>query len=66
MIGVNQQVTVKTADGPRRQGIVLAAEVFNEGTMYLVALETYPQGVWFFNERQCSEGTFVEPLANEK
>ncbi|MGP2959361.1 protein DsrB, partial [Serratia bockelmannii] len=47
---VNDRVTVKTDGGPRREGVILAVEVFNEGTMYLVSLDDYPAGVWFFNE----------------
>ena len=47
---VNDRVTVKTDGGPRRPGVVLAIEEFNEGTMYLVSLEDYPLGIWFFNE----------------
>lgn len=47
---VNDRVTVKTDGGPRRSGVVLAIESFSEGTMYLVALEDYPLGIWFFNE----------------
>jgi hypothetical protein len=39
---VNDRVTVKTDGGPRRPGVVLAVEQFNEGTMYLVSLEDYP------------------------
>lgn len=58
---VNQQVTVKTDGGPRRVGTVLAVEEFNEGTMYLVALEDYPLGIWFFNESGHNDGIFVEP-----
>lgn len=44
---VNDRVTVKTDGGPRRSGVVLAIESFSEGTMYLVALEDYPLGIWF-------------------
>ena len=47
---VNDRVTVKTDGGPRRPGVVLAVEEFSEGTMYLVSLEDYPLGIWFFNE----------------
>lgn len=47
---VNDRVTVKTDGGPRRSGVVLAIESFSEGTMYLVSLEDYPTGIWFFNE----------------
>ena len=45
---VNDRVTVKTDGGPRRSGVVLAIESFSEGTMYIVALEDYPLGIWFF------------------
>jgi hypothetical protein len=58
---VQDRVTVKTDGGPRREGVILAVEEFNEGTMYLVALEDYPAGVWFFNEIDSRDGTFVEP-----
>lgn len=58
---INDRVTVKTDGGPRREGVILAVEVFNEGTMYLVSLEDYPTGVWFFNEIDSRDGTFVEP-----
>lgn len=57
---VNDLVTVKTDGGPRREGVVLEVEVFSEGTMYLVSLEDYPAGVWFFNELDSRDGTFVE------
>ncbi len=59
---VNDRVSVKTDGGPRRKGTVLAVEDFNEGTMYLVALEDYPLGIWFFNEVGHDDGIFVEPL----
>ncbi|XCW69063.1 protein DsrB [Kosakonia cowanii] len=39
---------------------MLAVEAFNEGTMYLVALEDYPLGIWFFNEKDHPDGVFVE------
>ena len=58
---VNERVTVKTDGGPRRQGTVLAVEEFSEGTMFLVALEDYPLGIWFFNESSHEDGIFVEP-----
>jgi hypothetical protein len=57
---VNDLVTVKTDGGPRRKGTILEIETFNEGTMYLVSLEDYPGGVWFFNEIGNHEGIFVE------
>lgn len=49
---VNDRVTVKTDGGPRRSGVVLAIESFSEGTMYLVSLEDYPLGIWFFLTKQ--------------
>ncbi|WP_455818108.1 protein DsrB [Pseudomonas cerasi] len=58
---VNERVTVKTDGGPRREGTVLAVEDFSEGTMFLVALEEYPLGIWFFNEVGHDDGIFVEP-----
>ncbi|CAK9885304.1 MAG: Protein DsrB [Candidatus Erwinia impunctatus] len=59
---INDQVTVKTDGGPRREGRILAIEEFSEGTMFLISLATYPAGVWFFNEMGHPDGTFVEPL----
>lgn len=58
---VNERVTVKTDGGPRREGTILAVEDFSEGTMFLVALEDYPLGIWFFNEVGHDDGIFVEP-----
>ncbi|EAW4982241.1 protein DsrB [Salmonella enterica] len=60
MMKVNDRVTVKTDGGPRRPGVVLAVEEFSEGTMYLVSLEDYPLGIWFFNESGHQDGFFVE------
>ena len=57
---VNDRVTVKTDGGPRRPGVVLAVEEFSEGTMYLVSLEDYLLGIWFFNEAGHQDGIFVE------
>ncbi|ATA24418.1 hypothetical protein BIY26_22075 [Brenneria goodwinii] len=57
---VNDLVTVKTDGRARREGVILAVEEFQEGTMYLVSLEDYPAGVWFFNEVESKDGTFVE------
>ncbi|EFH1541713.1 protein DsrB [Escherichia coli] len=57
---VNDRVTVKTDGGPRRPGVVLAVEEFSEGTMYLVSLEDYTLGIWFFNEAGHQDGIFVE------
>lgn len=33
--------------------------------MYLVALEDYPAGIWFFNEGDTKDGTFVVPRDSE-
>ncbi|MFR0519086.1 hypothetical protein QTL54_19180, partial [Klebsiella michiganensis] len=30
------------------------------GVMYLVSLEDYPLGIWFFNENGHPDGIFVE------
>ncbi|WP_117077481.1 protein DsrB, partial [Klebsiella pneumoniae] len=49
-----------TDGGPRRSGVVLAIESFSEGVMYLVSLEDYPLGIWFFNEHGHPDGIFVE------
>jgi hypothetical protein len=59
---VNDRVTVKTDGGPRRSGMVLAIEEFSEGTMYLVSLDDYPLGIWFFNEKDHPDGVFVEKV----
>ena len=63
---VNDLVTVKTDGGPRREGKVLEIEEFYEGVMYLVSLEDYPAGIWFFNEVDSKDGTFVEPRVASK
>jgi len=60
---LHERVTVKTDGGPRRKGTIQAIEEFSEGIMYLVALEDYPTGIWFFNETSHPDGIFVEPLA---
>ncbi|KAA8996691.1 protein DsrB [Affinibrenneria salicis] len=57
---VNDVVMVKTDGADRRKGTILAVETFHEGTMYLVSLDEYPAGVWFFNENDSQDGTFVE------
>lgn len=59
---VSDRVTVKTDGGPRRVGVILAVEPFNEGTIFLVALDDYPLGIWFFNETEHADGIFVEPF----
>ncbi|UCQ26257.1 protein DsrB [Edwardsiella tarda] len=62
---VNDKVSVKTDGGPRRIGRILALEPFSEGTMYLIALEDYPNGIWFFNEIGGELGIFVEPYDDD-
>ncbi|AHF74285.1 dsrB [Candidatus Sodalis pierantonius str. SOPE] len=62
---LHDRVTVKTDGGPRREGTILAVEEFSEGVMYLVSLDDYPTGIWFFNEVSSSDGIFVEPLVGE-
>jgi hypothetical protein len=42
--------------------MVLAIEEFSEGTMYLVSLDDYPLGIWFFNEKDHPDGVFVEKV----
>lgn len=59
---LHERVTVKTDGGPRRKGTIHAIEEFSEGVMYLVALDDYPTGIWFFNETSHPDGIFVEPL----
>ncbi|MFC3395171.1 protein DsrB [Brenneria rubrifaciens] len=59
---INDLVTVKTDGEVRREGVVLEIEAFQEGTMYLVSLKDYPAGIWFFNEVESKDGTFVEPI----
>lgn len=58
---VNDRVTVRTNGSNLRTGVVLAIEAYYEGTMYLVALDDYPAGIWFFNESKHADGVFVEP-----
>ncbi|MEI7072454.1 protein DsrB [Pectobacterium versatile] len=58
---VNDLVTVKTDGKTRREGTILAVDTFQEGIMYLVELKDYPAGIWFFNEVDSKDGTFVEP-----
>lgn len=62
---LHDRVTVKTDGGPRREGTILAVEEFSEGVMYLVSLDDYPTGIWFFNEVSSPDGLFVEPHAGE-
>ncbi|HBC7483512.1 TPA: protein DsrB [Proteus mirabilis] len=61
-MNVNDHVVVKTDGCEDRQGTILLIEEFNEGIMYLVSLPDYPNGIWFFNEKEGGEGTFVRPV----
>ncbi|HCR4050073.1 TPA: protein DsrB [Proteus mirabilis] len=61
-MNVNDHVVVKTDGCEDRKGTILLIEEFNEGIMYLVSLPEYPNGIWFFNEKECGEGTFVRPV----
>jgi len=63
---VNDLVSVKTDGGPRRIGKIVEVEEFSEGVMYLVTLDDYPNGVWFFNEIDSRDGTFVEPYHGDE
>ncbi|MCR3755677.1 MAG: Protein DsrB [Sodalis sp. Psp] len=46
---LHDRVIIKTDGGPCRPGTILAIEEFSEGVMYLVSLDDYPIGIWFFN-----------------
>ncbi|MBI6528972.1 protein DsrB [Proteus vulgaris] len=59
---INDKVVVKTDGVDDREGIILLIEEFNEGIMYLVSLPEYPKGIWFFNEKEGGDGTFVRPI----
>ncbi|EPL9569648.1 protein DsrB [Providencia rettgeri] len=58
-MNINDRVYVKTDGQEPREGTILLIEPFNEGVMYLIALPDYPEGIWFFNEKEGNEGTFV-------
>lgn len=61
---IDDTVYVKTdADEPRECRILLI-EPFSEGVMYLVALPEYPEGIWFFNEKEGGDGVFITPKNN--
>ncbi|HBO23586.1 MULTISPECIES: protein DsrB [unclassified Providencia] len=59
---INDRVYVKTDGQARREGTILLIEPFNEGVMYLISLPEYPGGIWFFNEKESTEGIFVTPI----
>lgn len=58
---VNDTVYVKTDAEEPREGRILLIEPFSEGVMYLVALPEYPEGIWFFNEKEGGDGVFITP-----
>lgn len=57
---INDRVTVKTNGGPCHLGTVLAVEHYNKSVMYLVALEDYPIGIWFFDDIDHTKGVLIE------
>ncbi|HCM61831.1 MAG TPA: hypothetical protein DIT05_04695 [Morganella sp. (in: Bacteria)] len=64
MMQINDTVYVKTDSDVPREGKILLIEPFSEGIMYLVSLPEYPSGIWFFNEKEGSDGVFVTPGNN--
>ncbi|MEM7873949.1 protein DsrB [Morganella morganii] len=58
---INDTVYVKTDAEEPREGRILLFEPFSEGVMYLVALPEYPEGIWFFNEKEGGDGVFITP-----
>ncbi|EMJ9775086.1 MULTISPECIES: protein DsrB [Morganella] len=58
---INDTVYVKTDAEEPREGRILLIEPFSEGVMYLVALPEYPEGIWFFNEKEGGDGVFITP-----
>ncbi|XKD93987.1 protein DsrB [Morganella morganii] len=61
---INDTVYVKTDANEPREGRILLIEPFSEGVMYLVALPEYPDGIWFFNEKEGGDGVFITPKNN--
>lgn len=61
---INDTVYVKTDTDEPREGRILLIEPFSEGVMYLVALPEYPDGIWFFNEKEGGDGVFITPKNN--
>ncbi|MBW5407017.1 protein DsrB [Morganella morganii] len=64
MMQINDTVYVKTDANEPREGRILLIEPFSEGVMYLVALPEYPDGIWFFNEKEGGDGVFITPKNN--
>ena len=61
---IDDSVYVKTDADEPREGRILLIEPFSEGVMYLVALPEYPEGIWFFNEKEGGDGVFITPKNN--
>ena len=61
---IDDTVYVKTDADELREGRILLIEPFSEGVMYLVALPEYPEGIWFFNEKEGGDGVFITPKNN--
>ena len=61
---IDDTVYVKTDADEPREGRKLLIEPFSEGVMYLVALPEYPEGIWFFNEKEGGDGVFITPKNN--
>ncbi|WP_205516666.1 protein DsrB [Morganella morganii] len=61
---IDDTVYVKTDTDEPREGRILLIEPFSEGVMYLVALPEYPEGIWFFNEKEGGDGVFITPKNN--
>ena len=61
---IDDTVYVKTDADEPREGRILLIEPFSEGVMYLVALPEYPEGIWFFNEKEGVDGVFITPKNN--
>ena len=61
---INDTVYVKTDADEPREGRILLIEPFSEGVMYLVVLPEYPDGIWFFNEKEGGDGVFITPKNN--
>ncbi|MBA5806824.1 protein DsrB [Morganella morganii] len=61
---INDTVYVKTDADEPREGRILLIEPFSEGVMYLVALPEYPDGIWFFNEKEGGDGVFITTKNN--
>ena len=58
---IDDTVYVKTDADEPREGRILLIEPYSEGVMYLVALPEYPEGIWFFNEKEGGDGVFITP-----